>query len=98
MNHDGERIAHTPGNWLALPNADGSFTVGAINPDGGWTVICLRNQFESRAEEFKANARLISAAPELLEALQTLVDKLGGAAPGWVPAYAAIAKATGRAT
>jgi hypothetical protein len=41
------------------------------------------------------DARLISAAPELLAALQGVIDALGGEGFDWCPARAAIAKATG---
>lgn len=53
--------------------------------------------------EGKANARLIAAAPELLEALEELVDLVKATREGeyeidsftWQPAQAAIAKARG---
>jgi hypothetical protein len=50
-------------------------------------------------EENEANAQLISAAPDLLEALQTMVDKLGPTpsekVKGLAEARAAIKKAIG---
>ncbi|HDS1140228.1 TPA: hypothetical protein QDZ75_004306 [Stenotrophomonas maltophilia] len=98
---------HTQQEW----QRDGA-TVYALNIEGtnrffahvqgGWATQG-RNRTES--DEVEANARLIAAAPELLEALKDLI--------GWVPggvhfhtdapqraverASAAIAKATGEA-
>jgi hypothetical protein len=51
----------------------------------------------SEQVETLVNARLIAAAPDLLEALQSAVDALGGECHDWGPARAAIAKATGGA-
>jgi hypothetical protein len=60
-------------------------SVGPTEADGGY------------GPQQEANARLISAAPELLEALQEML--LGADAMGWsaTKARAAIAKATGEA-
>lgn len=74
---------HTPGPWLLQET-----TVYALNDertpvnrftasiDSGW----LNEKARISREEVHANARLISAAPELLEALKCLasiVDKMG---------------------
>ena len=58
---------HTPGPWAT---------------DGGDTVVAMGNQIVVTApapdgasrEEMKANARLIAAAPELLEALKGMLQ------------------------
>jgi len=64
-------MKHTPGPWtleydysLVMPAKDGNHIVtgGPIGPD------------ESSREEKRANARLIAAAPELLQALQDMLD------------------------
>jgi hypothetical protein len=80
----------TPGPW-------------SFDPDGGLPVIQIycadnKNPFHgSRSdEEHVANAVLISAAPELYEALREIVDTewLGGRG-GFHMARAALAKARG---
>lgn len=88
---------HTPGPWshathtkqttlaaherIAMPGACAA---------GVWSMGCDR-------ETVLATARLIAAAPELLEALEKLcaIDDIASWAPEWDVARAAIAKATG---
>jgi hypothetical protein len=60
---------HTPGPWELW--RDGS---GAMQISVGDFVICNRNPVEHRARESDANARLIAAAPDMLEALR--IDEL----------------------
>lgn len=89
------KAAHTPGPWAVNPfNAQVDAFVG-----GEPLPVCqlLWPTDERTEEETFANARLIAAAPDLLEALVTLVE----AEPGtmtremWDDARAAIAKARG---
>jgi hypothetical protein len=97
---------HTPAPWLI---ADSNF-VYALHDHKGRQV----NRFSAAidhypsqggtAEEGLANARLIAAAPELLEALQMLMPQAPNAwaendpydVAMWGNAQAAIAKATGK--
>lgn len=93
---------HTPGPWRINGNnmfrwivADSEvFThSGDVNRSAyGGNMVC--------ESVHKANARLIAAAPELLEALKEIVDAADGAGweqldPSFKKARAAIAKATG---
>lgn len=99
---------HTPGEWFIekeLPtehpgiesNVFGKFFSVVIwgdsedtNDDGG-----IRGR---TPEEAMANARLIAAAPDLLEALETLLkqaEKQGAVGIYWDEAKSAIAKAKG---
>lgn len=91
---------HTPGPWNkdrygVLRGADGAAVVVA---DSG---LAFASGYE--APERVANARLISSAPELLEACELLLATYGelhalhdlGECEGSVKARAAIAKATG---
>jgi hypothetical protein len=103
---------HTPGPWNADKNFMGPDTYGDGNsipvfPRGGGVAICdvvavtgeglSRPDVQARAE---ANARLIAAAPELLEALEKAADWLSRSIriddrEQAEDARAAIAKATG---
>ena len=93
---------HTPGPWLI--EAQNSHT-GAIatvhNTTDVWVEIWSENWIVTGMgpEEQSANARLIAAAPDLLEALQRAVDLLARYPKhdeAWRQARAAIAKATGK--
>jgi hypothetical protein len=75
---------HTPGPWIVMR--------------GGWTEEGFA-QYELHGNRTSciADARLIAAAPELLEALQAVIDHGSMTGADWVSdkARAAIAKATG---
>lgn len=89
--------AHTPGPWhddcdgggWYICREDGEF-LGFINPPDFWEEPHYTNA------EADANARLMAAAPELLEALKALVER-GTDSPEHIAAERAIAKATGEA-
>lgn len=98
-------IKHTPGPWLRLPGA-GIYALDENNEvnrfsariDGGYTIYTRKQRDAglnaTTIEELEANARLMSAAPDLLEALE---DALMHEGMGWeLPIermQAAIAKA-----
>ena len=85
---------HTPGPWKweddnhVLWAQGGKKVIDAAPYEGMWLA----------GENEEADARLIAAAPDLLEALQDCLENTGG---GWISAgvidraRAAIAKATG---
>jgi hypothetical protein len=77
---------HTKGPW-SVGGPTGCLNQIGIDPAIGCAY--------GAGEEVKANARLIAAAPDLLEALQALMP--GAEAMGWdvSKARAAITKATG---
>ena len=99
---------HTTGPWYVFHSAHrgrfdddgpGAFSIGDAPTARSANILCSRYEWPERAEEMKANARLMAAAPDLLEALIELAD-CGAEAWGedrpcvkW--ARAAIAKATG---
>lgn len=67
-------MTHTPGPWQIggeLISKEGSnLEIASV-----WSKSANR-RFSPSQSEADANARLIAAAPELLEALQTLLDKV----------------------
>jgi hypothetical protein len=82
---------HTPGPWHTAGEQGVQIRSAKDQIAKVWTM---------RGNEWKANARLIAAAPELLEALKEIVDAADGAGweqldPSFKKARAAIAKATG---
>lgn len=103
---------HTPGPWVVLPEESGR---GYIRVRGGRlgarykiANVCAPiydgSELAQREDsESRANARLIAAAPDLLSALQVVVEqwtaqfeRRGHLAPPWCKqARTAIAKATG---
>jgi len=60
---------HTPGPWDLWVDKEGAFTIRAEPEDG--MVIAKRNVGTNDPAEGIANAHLIAAAPELLEALKS---------------------------
>lgn len=92
-----EAMKHTPGPWVVDPAVRQGFTVYA--PKEGFIVGTQDEEGRYGAIESEANARLIAAAPDLLEALKELVAAADGVNAGpltWLAkARAAIAKATG---
>lgn len=102
------KTKHTPGPWNVEPewNPGEGFTITAPTArhriDGERGCIC-NFAWSPFVDAKEANARLIAAAPELLEALQRLVsdgESVGWGASGNIPAsvvhkaMAAIQKAT----
>jgi hypothetical protein len=84
---------HTPGPWLVEGR-----TVYALNDDGYNRFSALVQDAHTPGDELEANARLIAAAPELLEFALLFLER-NGADETWMTAQAraAIAKARGEA-
>jgi hypothetical protein len=88
-------IKHTPGPWnqKTRPSSWGMIDDGICGPDG--EQVRVHGMTLSSSDEAKANANLIAAAPELLEALIAVVSIADRATVEFDKAHAAIAKATG---
>ncbi len=87
---------HTPGPWQWTQHFDPTIS---IYKDGFGQIARL---YDSSAGTGKANARLIAAAPDLLDALEDLLHEVGFGrviteTTASTKARAAIAKATGGA-
>lgn len=72
---------HTPGPWAISPKKTDKFTILADDPNMPglpWhiAVVCsnVTRSLHTDTDDAPANANLIAAAPELLEALQNLVE------------------------
>lgn len=96
--------AHTPGPWLITDSGTFVYALNGRGSNRFWLSVSAAGPDHATQAEREANARLIAAAPELLEALQWYVDNDGTniGQPGNEPyeaglnrARAAIAKATG---
>ena len=100
---------HTPGPWIGAGPSFGDqfprYTTEITTEDerygDGYIQIC-ELPFHHHDEENEANARLIAAAPDLLEALKEMLDSHEDVCTGYGEgaadkARAAIAKATGDA-
>ncbi|MHC3750731.1 hypothetical protein ACYKDZ_17825 [Stutzerimonas stutzeri] len=66
---------HTPGPWLVEGR-----TVYALNDDGYNRFSALVQDAHTPGDELEANARLIAAAPDLLEAAELALE----VAEGWI--------------
>lgn len=96
-----QKFEHTPGPWTCTYTSNHAHDYRLAKPNG---QMPINAPYNDRSEQ-RANARLIAAAPELLEALQTIMGLVGMTGPRRLADYkiplsnarAAIAKATGEA-
>lgn len=94
-------MSHTPGPWkLDGPDINGIGNVVGFYvavPSGGRVGQSFANCLVTTNEQCEANARLIAAAPELLETLKAMVKLFNGfQGMALTNAKAAIAKAEGK--
>jgi hypothetical protein len=85
---------HTPGPWDYWSGYNPCDRIEAqVTAEGGDIVIASYNHLIAEGE---ANAKLIAAAPELLECLNNMLDHFEGNIPLWLfeKSESAIAKAT----
>lgn len=71
---------HTPGPWRSLNNCvvthSEHFGIAIVDPTPDEDFWCGDSEPVNNQEEYEANARLIAAAPELLEALVELTHSI----------------------
>ncbi|EKQ4677560.1 hypothetical protein P5M41_002015 [Salmonella enterica subsp. enterica serovar Ruiru] len=93
-----EEFKGSAGPWVAHDDEESMATSVIMNDFGD--IVCVVGTFMTSVEEDFANADLIAAAPELLEALQKMVESYQFEAsidnPALLQARAAIAKALGK--
>lgn len=101
--------AHTPGPWVVVDRKHWSASIALVTTGKPTPVAWASRLIRSGDDEALANARLIAAAPELLEALRSayqfhrVVECISEPTQGgeecscqaFDPVRAAIAKATG---
>ena len=69
----GEMSKHTPGPWYIVEGDEWTTDIATNTPEQGiWTVASANK----RRDEYKANMRLIAAAPDLLYALEQIINDL----------------------
>ena len=63
-------MKHTEGEWVVKPNPSDSkkYGIWSQHPTRGTSLIAMAHMDFMTEEEFKSNAKLIAAAPDLLEA------------------------------
>ena len=90
---------HTPGPWKAEQNGDGHATTGLVLAEDPYGVVATVSRRWQDCETQTADARLIAAAPDLLEALKVMTDVAEKAiiASGTDAEFAAIRVAAARA-
>jgi hypothetical protein len=97
---------HTPGPWYhdfasGMKNGNPQVVEYFVRRDGDNVSIAADIVDPEKCVPSEANARLIAAAPDLLEALENIADivadEWGTHRPCVMRAYAAIAKARGEA-
>ena len=90
-----KKQTHTPGPWTLRNHPKGGYNIGDNNGDTSFARI------SDHWNNYEADARLIAAAPDLLEAVKRLIKDLEpaympGSIPGSIEAgCAAIAKVEG---
>jgi len=90
---------HTPGPWEVTEYESGDFTITAQGRgpcDGDICGTTMRPEEHDENASY-ANARLIAAAPELLEVLEMLVSNVGPSTSDIAVARAGLSKAKGGA-
>jgi hypothetical protein len=79
-----DKPGYTPGPWRIFTNTDGSKLIGIGELTGDGIADCGFGLWRGGEAEAIANARLIAAAPDLVEALQNILlcpailDELNG--------------------
>ena len=96
-----QNTKHTPGPWKVGRYTPNATEISILTTGGAPVTPAWGPKFYVNSEQAKANARLIAAAPDLLEALDAIVQRIydGSSISPYSAEYRnalnAIAKATG---
>ena len=69
-----QKAAHTPGPWNCNRSSASGYDI--VCSENSPTDVCVISRRDKTTGEIDANARLIAAAPQLLDALQTTAANL----------------------
>jgi hypothetical protein len=86
--------SHTKGKWYLQKYTDAYTNIVRCNNGKGHETIFIASTPQSSLPEARANARLMSAAPDLLESLQEIIAITDRDHIAWDKAKSAIEKAT----
>ena len=89
-------ISYTKGEWYLQEYTDAYTNIIRCNKGKGFETIFIGYTGQSNSPETRANARLMAAAPDLLETLQKIVAITDRNHATWAKAKAAIEKALSR--
>ena len=69
-------MKQTKGEWVAKPNPSDSkkYGIWSQHPTRGTSLIAMAQMDFMTEEELKANTKLMAAAPELLNAIEILLE------------------------
>jgi hypothetical protein len=93
-NNPNTQLPYTKGNWYLQEYTDAYTNIIRCN-NGKHETLFIASTAQNTSPETRANARLMAAAPDLLEALQEIIAITDRDHIAWVKAKAAIEKAVG---
>jgi hypothetical protein len=84
---------YTKGEWYLQEYTDAYTNIIRCNKGKGFETLFIAHTTQNTSPETRANARLMAASPDLLEALQEIIAITDREHAAWVKAKAAIRKA-----
>jgi hypothetical protein len=84
---------YTKGEWYLQKFTDAYTNIIRCNNGKGFETLFIAHTTQNTSPETRANARLMAAAPDLLEALQEIIAITDRDHAAWSKAKAAIKKA-----
>lgn len=70
------KTQHTPGPWIINEHTNKNFGIDLTEGKKGKVICNVTSHYIAEHKEAQANSRLIAAAPELLDALQSITETL----------------------